>query len=286
MTCRVSITTGICQSVKSPPVLFIQTLHVYSRKNLLIIFQICWNAESAKKIPRIAAFKSPLILCHPLTSRLVLWLCFWSYVSGQILLEETKILAKTKFKLFYVHFAFPATRKSKDEKRKISRIYAGYMLKWKSIIVGAPRFRYKPAAPQNQIKKPVFQRDIFNRMCFKYNKYHITYTGRAYSTFQTPSPSECRLVPHRQSTRQRTANKAATNCKWTGNKRQTKRQRTANKRKKNKASETAANRKRSKSFVTDSRRVSKFFCHCLWTSKQILRHCLSESKQILRHCLL
>ena len=29
-----------------------------------------------------------------------------------------KILAKTKFKLFYVHFAFPATRKSKDERRK------------------------------------------------------------------------------------------------------------------------------------------------------------------------
>ena len=138
MTCRVSITTGICQSVKSPPVLFIQTLHVYSRKNLLIIFQICWNAESAKKIPRIAAFKSPLILCHPLTSRLVLWLCFWSYVSGQILLEETKILAKLNSSYFM--FTLRSQPRGKVEMKKEKFHEFTLVICWsESQLLSAPR---------------------------------------------------------------------------------------------------------------------------------------------------
>ena len=74
------------------------------------------------RLKELIGFVSPI---HLSLSPLALF--FWSHVGGRRLLQETNILAQTKFRPCYVPFSSPRGR-IKGEKRKISRFYAGYVI--------------------------------------------------------------------------------------------------------------------------------------------------------------
>ena len=133
MTSRVSKTTGTRESVKSPTALFTLTFHFYSNKKPFHVIPDLLKYRTSKedvakcRLKELIGFVSPI---HLSLSPLALF--FWSHVGGRRLLQETNILAQTKFRPCYVPFSFPRGRR-KGEKRKISRFYTGYVVDVKVI---------------------------------------------------------------------------------------------------------------------------------------------------------